>query len=1036
MIEAEDDVQHRSNLMARLAGALLPANRPKAIALFSRGLSELDAFGSGDQSFTDELLRFAKSLVAEPMRCETVHRLAKICELNVYDSRKFSWPLAAAAFSRIWGGSYLAQIARWHDRHKASLELTLPCALSSLVRDRFLSPEDAVGLLRLVDPIECWDWSWGDLIESIIEARPADIAAPLSEILTQFELAYPQRPPTSSLEKIRKALERSPVALASMARRLKRLEARASRPRRVERDHATQDFSGLDSEARKTAEQKDKQIDAAVERTNPLSTSSIEALVASLDEVNGALDVKSHAFRRLREKVAYADQSRHIEAIVSARNIKLFAKNELLDGIQSDWLATSPSRLDSLKSAGNRLVREHASELVGKEWGFSWELNELARITDQPRADLAIRLVEAATTRELDTAATTWLNLASILTSRANPKAPRAALERLLDSSAGRLADEVGDGAWKPALDPGTDRAALVASLVWFCLGSPEAADRWRAAHAVRTLARFGRWQVIEALFDRFEAPDAGAFQDQRLPFFAMHSRQWFLLAIARIAIDSPAEIARYGKKLEAIAFDEAFPHVGLREAARRALLACVTVDSSQEAEALRRRLCDIHVSKFPPREVPGSTDFYKSRPNGAPKPDPPFHFDYDFGKYDLTSVARIFGLPHWDVGDGCIAWIRKWDPKIEHMHDFGGRYRPSGYSTYATGAGSGFQCYGAYLARHTLALEAGRLLLTVPINYARYRYDRWDEWLSHYSPTRRDGLWLADGTGEFPDFSLHDLKAEGSGKERPSDDPALLASLAGVESNWSIGEFLTINGSWYSPDGVRVDISSVLVPIEDSNASARALGTAPISQLWLPTLEDYDDEDENEWQRRSDMTPVEPWITDLRAEPKIDERDFDGCREAVERARPARHIIQAFELRADEPWADLWRDRRGRAVFRSLAWGKREGRGEHETSKSGSALQGEPSFLSELLTTLDRDLIVLVKLEHYRERSPYEATDYGVGDGFSHAHLVLVIDRNLRVTRVVPTQGDFQAVEGLGEQARCEFRDRLRAINRSLGRV
>jgi hypothetical protein len=1031
-IEAEDDVQYRSNLLARLARALLPANRAEATALFSRGLSELDAIGSGDQSFTNELLKFASSLAAKPLRSETAHRLAKICELNLYDSRKFAWPLAAAGFSRIWGANYLAQIARWHDRGKVDLELTLPCTLSSLVRDRFIYPQDAVGLLRLVTPVESWDWGWQDLIESFIEAAPADIAALLDEVLTQFELAYPRRPPASTLKKMREVLERSPAALASVKDQLERLEARATQPRRVERENARHDFSGIDLQAaRKTAEEKEQQIDAAVERTDPLSMASIEALAAELDEIDGALDVKSSAFSKLREKVGYVDQSRHIEAVVSARNVKLFAKNELLNGIKADWLASSPSQLDDLKSLGTRLVREHASELVGKEWGFSWELNELSQITGHPREDLAVGLVEAATTRELDTAATTWLNLASILAGRADQKVPRDALKRLLDSGAARLANDVGDGAWKPAFDAGSDQTAIVVGFVRFCLGSPEAANRWRAAHAVRTLARFGRWQVIDALFDRFDAPDAGAFQDLRLPFFAMHSRQWFLLAIARIAMDFPAEIAHHAKKLKAIAFDEAFPHVALREAARRALLACLSGDKSRATQALRRCLDEIHVSTFPPSKMPAkdSPDFHWNRPKDVPEPQPPFRFDYEFDKYDLASIANIFGLPKWEVGDRCVAWIRKWDPKIEHMHEFGGRDHPSGYSIYATGAGDSFQSYGAYLARHALALEAGRLLLTTPIKKAQYTYDRWEEWLSHYSPTRQDGLWLADGTGKHPDFSLHDLKAEGSdGKERPSEDPVLHSLLAGINEDGRIGAFLTVDGSWSSPDGVHVAVSSVLVPTGDTAVAARALATAPLTHMWLPTFEYDDDEYDNERRHYSDMAPVEPWITRVQAELKIDKRDPSGCWEAIQRARPAKHIIKAFNLSAQKPWGDAWLDPASRAVFRSLAWGEHEGQGEHETSDSGSALLCERAFLLEMLTALDRNLIVLVKLQHYRERSRFAADNESTG-AFSYAYSALSLNHHLEVTRIVPTRSDLGVIEGLGEQARYEFRHRLRAI-------
>jgi hypothetical protein len=189
------------------------------------------------------------------------------------------------------------------------------------------------------------------------------------------------------------------------------------------------------------------------------------------------------------------------------------------------------------------------------------------------------------------------------------------------------------------------------------------------------------------------------------------------------------------------------------------------------------------HVSKFSPSDKPidDLPAFFPSRPKDVPEVEPPFHFGYDFDKYDLSNVGNIFGLPRWQVGDRCITWIRKWDPKIAHMHDFGGRDRATGYSTYDMGAGASFQSYGAYLARHALALEAGKLLLTTPINNSRYTYEIWDEWLSRCSPTRQDGLWLADGTASYPDFALHELKIEGSGSERPSDDPALLASLVGL---------------------------------------------------------------------------------------------------------------------------------------------------------------------------------------------------------------------------------------------------------------
>ena len=212
-----------------------------------------------------------------------------------------------------------------------------------------------------------------------------------------------------------------------------------------------------------------------------------------------------------------------------------------------------------------------------------------------------------------------------------------------------------------------------------------------------------------------------------------------------------------------------------------------------------------------------------------------------------------------------------------------------------------------------------------------------------------------------------------------------------------------------------------------ESNVAARALRTAPPGQMWLPRLEL--NEDESDRQSDSEMPPVEAWISHLWAELKIDEDDPYGCREAVQRARPSRHIIRAFQISADQPWADIWRDRAERAVFLSLAWGEKKGQGKHGTSDSGSALQCERVFLSELLSVLDRNLIVLVKLQHYREHRRWAATKDEDGGPFTYAYSVFSISRDLLVGHVVPTQHDLDLIRSLGERTGSEFRHRLRVL-------
>jgi hypothetical protein len=80
----------------------------------------------------------------------------------------------------------------------------------------------------------------------------------------------------------------------------------------------------------------------------------------------------------------------------------------------------------------------------------------------------------------------------------------------------------------------------------------------------------------------------------------------------------------------------------------------------------------------------------------------------------------------------------------------------------------------------------------------------------------------------------------------------------------------------------------------------------------------------------------------------------------------------------------------------------------------------------------MDRELLLLVKLEHYRERSRRDAADEAPSGSFSHGYSILLVDRAVHVRRVVATPADLAAVAGLDEHSRYEFQKRFSAIERS----
>ncbi len=1029
LIEREDEVQHRSQLFARLSRALLRANRTEASMIFKRGLKELDAIGSGDYEFTYALLEFAATLRNGGLPPSLALRLAKICEINVYDSHKWHWPLTARAFSRTSGAAYLAQIARWHDRDKVDLSLTLPSALTHLVSDGTLSPSMAVSLLWLVDPQPIWHWDWHDLVRALLRRDATD--AMLHEVLDQYEHSLPGRSSSHRLYELRRAFDSDPKVAASFAARLASFEQRGTLPRKIETENRSSLPSHTSQENVRKKEEANRQamLRKALTEADPTDAGSFESFVEKLDDLSGWHLNKRQIYKSLRDRVAYADREKHLEAIVAARNLELSDKNDLLQAIKDEWTKDSPTQLASLSGFGVRLVREHAEDLLGKKWGFAPDIYKLSEVTGTPTDELAIALVEAATTRELDAAAMTWLSTATILSKRADAAAPSAALARLLDSGAARLADAVGDGPWREELNPGTDADEIAAGLVWFGLGSPVARERWRAAHAVRSMARRGHWDVITRMFTLLGAADGGAFQDRSLPFFKQNAQLWFLLAVARVALDFPAEIARFQSNLEAIAFDDAFPHVGLREAACDALRHCLAGKRGASAQRLHARISKVNVSSFPIAKTRNNTvrDFPWERPKDVPEPEPHFFFDYDFEKYKIDNLARVFGLPKWRINDLSREWIRTWAPGVKSMNDFSGRHRPYSQRGYYRPTEEAYQSHGTYLAWHSLALVGGRLLLERPVTEESYYNDPWQDWLSEYRTTRKDGYWISDGTGRYPLVALNDLRTgvgDEAERDLPIGDKTFLLSLAGIGLQLPVG--IAVQAWWKSPDGVDCSVMSSLVDPRQAELTALAVATSPRFHMWLPFHEPHDEEDPR--FRRDEMQPCEPWITHLQPSENLDERDPFGSPAALSIYRPATSVIARFQLAATEPWSHAWQQKNGSKGFQYNAWGGWQGDGESEERHTGHALYCDSAFLSKLLTDLDRDLIVLVKLQRYQEKKRY-GDEAGEEGKFTHSFAIAVLDKklNARVIEATPTQAD--AVSKLGQYDVHNFAKRFRTI-------
>ena len=695
--------------------------------------------------------------------------------------------------------------------------------------------------------------------------------------------------------------------------------------------------------------------------------------------------MKAAFLESVRGKLRYADRPEYVQIIARLATLDIYTKLRELEECKEKWGPSSAALEEVFYNIGALLIQIHAHDFVHYDYLFGFMLKEIAELSGIPIPVLALKLIVIFAAPDLHLPASIWMGLATIVCQKTKRGEGQIALKRLLNSSSARLASTVVDGVWKEGLYPETGETDIAAGLVWLKLGSPSAACRWRAAHSIRSFARFGKWEVIDALIGRFHSTDAHPYQAPELPFYFLHARLWLLIAIARVAMDHPQNVGKYADALKAIALDKSTPHVLLRHFAAQTLLLCASGGSIVLSEADAKALKTVNESTFPKRKTKGypHDSFYSSRPDSMPKPELEFHMDYDFDKTDVTSVSDIFDRSRWETKDAMTAWVRKYDPHITRMYESGGRFVRQ--RDLIRGMTARYHLYGQQLGWHALFLVAGEFLAKYPVVQRPYDDDdSWREWLRRELLTRNDGLWLADGVDRPPVDAQVNLYEKGEKGLVLTGDKARLLSLLNIES--SIAEEVVVAGDWHSVDGIEIHITSALVPPRYAKKLALQLSQQDPFQAWLPRAEGYDGGGE---YSRSEREPYKPWISWPSVEARLDQTDPLGVTSAVRRLCFTKAVNAISSLKALDPFRRTWVDPTGRVAARSEAWGRNPAHDDEE-SIIAERLVCNSGFVKDVLLKRRAELLVLVILRRY---------DKGFGSRDSqywHTTAVVRIDQSL----------------------------------------
>lgn len=1011
-IQLDTDVNTRISSYGELARAVWRVSTEESAAYFRRTLDLTDAIGSDDFDRTNHLLELTGHYGGPALPAPAGHTFARILELNQNEDSKFPWIEYAQSMVPISGLATLAMIARLDDREKARLGLSLGPALTVLVRTGKLSGDLAACLIGLEAPIETWTWNISDFVSAALKTiRPARhewfFVTTLVELDRDDRLS-PARDTIAALMKLADAsLQTDSPSRARIAALVERRgpEEAGTRTNRFA-DHYTKytiDFA--DPAA----------IDRAI-LNQPIDQSGRRWPQSTIANIAGSLTTP-------------ADRLAFLKAVVGANTASLSDKISALDDFLPAWAELSAALRDALPEQALILASKHASDLIKSSsdgWG-NWR--GLIRDFNGDRPALIERVVASLAPTANEVSGDSWLALAAKLAPDTNSSAMATGLERFLAITDATLPTEEGDGPWQEQFSVEDDQVEAVAALIWARLGHQKAAMRWRAAHAVLRLAATERFDVIDALVARYDAPTVVPFGDAKLPAYPLHSRLWLLIALARLAADRPSHIAPHMPLFERVAFAENFPHVVMRSFALDALRALAPLLDPTRRASLETRIRGANVSPFAHQQADVMVEGrFARRPDSSPEPKDAFHLDYDFTKNQVERVCHVFNCGAWEVADRVTYWVRRWDQTVNGMYA-GPRSGRDDDRDWASGYVPEADRYGGYLGWHGLMLAAGDMLQSRLVSGRDWGGDAWGAFLAEYRLSRRDGRWIAEATELFPlnlpraaDLPMPDVMP----KRAEQEDQRLLMPLLGI-SGHILGSWLPISGYWSLPNDCTASLATALVGAADVSAVVMTLLTDTKFSRWLPH-----DEEEISRHFGPDSHSVREWISVVRhSERNLDRHDPYASTTAMQRSAPSAWVCDHLDLAADDTITRSWSDRAG-VAFRSESWGTQGGRGEYSWDDSGQRLNIQRTRLKRLLGETELVLVGSLKLQRYHKDKP--STRVGDTSAFTHRSLVFSIDRNGRVeTPLRAAPWARKAIAELAERDRHEFRDRFRKIQMAL---
>ena len=1015
ILEEKAAASDKIDCLLDLSMIVLPFSPDDARAIFKNATdvaNEVDMEAMHEIALFSPLSKQAASKLNTETRRKIAHQIASVTThtsvyLDRYDG--FPWERATTAVATLDMAQALAVVGIWEDTGTAYLSQILPAVVLTGLKNKVLTSSQASALLFLVDDVDTTK-----LLYEIVDNAEEDIKNKLAEILAREELLrFSKAGRKDILEKVQTLVPRG----QSYGYWINQLEQSISFHQEIQNHPNTNGKVG-----------RDKIIEIDGGRT----VFSFEAIDWSNTSFNISEDILS--FLEKIKTQAKADHpyisnseivreiSNHIGVGDRRKFIEILSSDELRDELDYDWTRTIIHCLKLWKSspAVQEWRNENLPKLLEKylpdfclylEFGQSELPTLLDSLELQSHEAVELLLAGVETSSEQFDVATLYA-LIGLISKYTTPQQAANVLERFTGRLINRIPES--DQELYPLDNLPSDTTNSLARLLYAFMSDVDVRLRWRAAHAVRCIARLNDTDTLDQLISLYNYQTEPIYRKKEAPFYWIAARLWLLIALDRIADESPSIIEKHIDWMLEIALDEDFPHILVRQFAKNALNKLVSHGLINLNSAQLKLLENINTSSIPRLQ---STQRYRGiRETRSQLTKRRFEFDsMDTIPSWYSSAMNIFADVDGETFlDSAEYWIiDKW--KIDssscnwQAEQRKSKFPEGSYNLWSHRQGSmpTLERFSTHLEWHAMWCAVGELMkqnALVTTDYEEDDYGTFEGWIKRKGLSEPP-LWLTDLCGLKPLESRYWIPPNESIDQwiDQIEEKDFLQEL-GLERT---GDYITVNGHHYTQNRdfiLSAHISTALVNCKTGIALLCALQTA--SNSWdykIPPVGDHLEINQLPYQLLG-------WLIETEGEVYIDEKDPFRHNVRQIKCRPGPNIIDTLDLLYTFDRHPTWSNNENNLkVFEYQAWGDTPG-DEHENRQiyneeirsEGYRLKIDGQSLQCYLQKVEFDLIVEVEITRRKNDHEYSRYDEDTKKEARYARILLF-----------KRDGELHAVEG-----------------------